>query len=121
MKFKDFYIKENTPFEDKNAFNKSQEDVDEMKQKISDMFRSGMTVEDIESKLKVKLDFPRDNEKPDQFIISKTYTIVKESEEHLNAWGQDEKTAKEVRKRLREERKQNRINKYRQKHTEQKW
>jgi hypothetical protein len=39
---------------------------------------------------------------------------INEDTEKLNAWGQDAKTAKEVRKRLREERKQKRINKYRQ-------
>jgi hypothetical protein len=82
MHFKEFYIKEteDKAFTEKNAFNKHYEDIDSMKQKISDLLRTGMTIEAIEAELKIKIKTPEDiqhNDDKARFIISKTYMIEK--------------------------------------------
>jgi hypothetical protein len=92
MKFKEFYLQE-SEFTEKNKENKEREDVDELKQKISKLFDEGKSLSDIESELKVRLVFPKEfniGEPPnkiedvsDKYIISKTYDIVKESEEYI--------------------------------------
>jgi hypothetical protein len=93
MRFKDFYdskdnesantdiqTKDIPDFISKLKFNKEFEDTDSMKQKISDLLRTGMTIEAIEAELKIKIKTPEDiqhNDDKARFIISKTYTIEK--------------------------------------------
>lgn len=47
-------------------------------------------------------EYPSDHHKP---VAAKSKALKKKASESLNAWGQDEKTAKQVRSHLRKEKK----------------